>query len=326
MPPPSAALVARFEADLQALTGSRPEALGVAVSGGPDSLALLLLAVAACPGRVHAATVDHGLRPESASEAALVAQLCGDLSVPHTILRLEWPDPRGANIQARSREARYGKLGGWALDRNIPHVATAHHMNDQAETVLMRLARGSGISGLAGTRRRRFLAANTVTGEVHLVRPLLDWRRDELLGIVDAAGLVAIEDPSNADERYDRVRMRAFLAQQHWLDPKGLADSAHHLAEAEEALAWLTRQLAEDRVIRHDDGRVAIDAEGLPREVQRRLLLIGLSNFTAGTDLPGPKLARLLDQLRVGQAGTLAGVAARPGAVWQLDWAPPRKS
>lgn len=327
MPPPSAALVARFKADLQGLTGGEPEALGVAVSGGPDSLALLLLSAAAYPGKVHAATVDHGLRPESASEAGFVAQLCGDLGVQHTILRLEWPEPRGANIQARSREARYGKLGGWALDRNIPYVATAHHVNDQAETVLMRLARGSGISGLAGTRRRRFLAANTVSGaEVHLVRPLLGWRRDELRGIVDAAGLIAVEDPSNADERYDRVRMRAFLAHQDWLDSKSLADSAHHLAEAEEALDWLTRQLAGDRMTWRDDGRVSIDAHGLPREVQRRLLLIGLSHFTSSNDLPGPKLARLLDQLRAGRAGTLAGVAGKPGAIWLLDWAPPRKS
>lgn len=245
----------------------------------------------------------------------------------HTILRLEWPEPRGANIQARSREARYGKLGGWALDRNIPHVATAHHVNDQAETVLMRLARGSGISGLAGTRRRRFLVASTVSNaEVDLIRPLLDWRRDEFVSIVNAAGLVAIEDPSNADDRYDRVRVRAFLAQQDWLDPERLADSAHHLAEAEEAIDWLTRDLAARRIIWHDDGRVSIDAADLPREVQRRLLLMGLSNFSGCNDMPGPKLARLLDALRAGRSGTLAEVLAKAGATWELDWAPPRKS
>ena len=143
----------RFRRDLDALVA--PDArLGIAVSGGPDSLALLLLAAEARPGQVEAATVDHALRPASKSEAEVVAEVCARLGVPHVILSADWDEKPETAIQERAREMRYRLLGEWARERRLT-ILTAHHLDDQAETLLMRLARGAGVRGLAGMRSRR---------------------------------------------------------------------------------------------------------------------------------------------------------------------------
>ena len=141
MSPPDLELTARFAADLAALWAGKGK-LGLAVSGGPDSLALLLLARAALPGRVEAATVDHGLRPESADEAVMVAAVCARLGVPHRTLAV---DVAQGNIQAQARAARYAALAVWMGEQGIEALATAHHADDQAETLLLRLNRGSGV-------------------------------------------------------------------------------------------------------------------------------------------------------------------------------------
>ena len=146
---PAPDLVERFGADLDALVPSGMR-LGVAVSGGPDSLALLLLAAAARPTMVEAATVDHGLRAGSADEARMVAGICKQLGVPHRTLLADWPEAPTTNIQAAARAMRYRLLNEWAIDRGLPAVATAHHADDQAETLLMRLVRGAGVGGLGG--------------------------------------------------------------------------------------------------------------------------------------------------------------------------------
>jgi tRNA(Ile)-lysidine synthase len=230
-PPPE--LVERFRRGLQALAGD-PPALAVAVSGGPDSLALLLLAHAALPG-VHAATVDHGLRPESAAEAEEVARLCGRLGVPHRILTVR-VERAGDGVQAAARDARYAALAGWMEAEGLELLATAHHADDQAETLLMRLNRGSGVAGLAGVRAEGAVPGSG--GRLRLCRPLLGWRRGELQDIVEAAGLQAARDPSNEDEAYDRARLRRQLGEASWLDRAALARSAALLAEAEAALEW----------------------------------------------------------------------------------------
>lgn len=228
-------LVDRFRADLEPLwpfiadPGAR---LGLAVSGGADSLALLLLAHALLPGRIEAATVDHGLRPEAAAEAELVARLCAGLGVPHAIHRVE---VAAGNVQDRARAARYEALGEWCEARDLLGLATGHQMDDQAETVVMRLNRGSGLAGLAGVR-----ALGSVPGApIRLVRPLLRWRRAELAAIVAGAGWQAAQDPSNDDPGFDRVRIRQALAAADWLDPQGIERSARLLAEADLALEWV---------------------------------------------------------------------------------------
>src|SRR3954470_23762026 len=177
-------LVERFRADACRLAPA-DRAFAIAVSGGPDSLALLLLAAAAFPANVHAATVDHRLRPEAAAEAAHVAMICAGLGIPHRILAVTVAP--GASVQAQARAARYAALGGWMAEEGLEALLTGHHQDDQAETLLMRLVRGSGLAGLAGIRPAARIAG------VKVCRPLLGWRRAELAAIVAAAGLRAIE-------------------------------------------------------------------------------------------------------------------------------------
>ena len=301
----------RFAADLAALVppGVR---IGVAVSGGPDSLGLLLLA-AARPGAIEAATVDHRLRPGSAADAAHVATICAKLDIPHAILTARWIDPPTANLQARAREERYALLADWAKERHLAAIATAHHADDQAETLLMRLARGSGITGLGGARPSRPL-----TNSIALIRPLLSWRRADLAAIVADAGLTPLDDPANRDPRHDRARLRAMLADADWADPARLAASASHLREADEALEWISATLAETRLTRTNDG-ITLDAADLPRELQRRLLLLAFD-----TPPRGPDLIRAIDALSEGRTITLGTLKLEGGATWRITRAPPR--
>jgi tRNA(Ile)-lysidine synthase len=300
-------LAARFRADLEALTSAAPARLGLAVSGGPDSLALLLLAHAAYPGRVHAATVDHGLRAESAAEAAFVAGLCGELGVPHVTLAANMTDK--VNVQAAARARRYALLGRWAGEVKAGCLVTAHHLDDQAETLVMRLLRGSGLAGLSGVR-----AVNPP-----LVRPLLGWRRDELAAVVRAARVDPVADPSNQDERFDRARIRRLLAEAQWLDPAPLARSAAALAEAEDALEWAVERLWRERV----DG-LTLDPAGLPAELRRRLVLRLLATI-GGPPPRGEEVGRLLATLDGGGTATLAGVKCVGGKRWRFAPAPPRR-
>jgi tRNA(Ile)-lysidine synthase len=319
MAAPSPEQVQRFRDDLAAAAGDVPDRLGLAISGGPDSLALLLLAAAALPGRTAAATVDHGLRAEAAAEARLAADICAELGVPHVVLRPGWAEPPDANVQAAAREARYAALAGWAEAQAIGVVATGHHADDQAETLLMRLARGAGLSGLAGVR-----PARPIGGAVLLVRPLLGWRRDELAGIVRRSGIQAADDPANRDPRYDRTHVRALLGSAGWLDPRRLAAAAANLGEAEAALDWCAGKLWDERAREAGHG-LLLDTSGLPRELQRRLLMKAIARL-GGAEPPGPKLIRLLDDLEAGRPGTLAGLTIRPGAEgWSLAPAPPRR-
>jgi tRNA(Ile)-lysidine synthase len=312
---PAADLVERFEADLRPLAG--PDArLGIAVSGGPDSLALLLLAAAGRPGRVEAATVDHQLRSGSGEEAIFVAGICERLGVPHRTLRVQIG--RGSSLQAQARSARYDALGEWAIERGLSAVATGHQVDDQAETLLMRMARGAGLGGLVGVRHARPLEPG-----IMLIRPLLGWRRAELAEIVAAAGITPVDDPANRDPRHDRSRFRGMLADADWAVPERIAASARWLADADEALDWALAPLLESRMA-EAEGAVTIDAHGVPREMQRRLLLAGFERM--GAHRPrGPELDRARKALRAGKAVTLAGLKLEPGPPWRLSVSPTRR-
>lgn len=320
-PSPGSEATQRFRRGVEALTGGAPARIGVAVSGGPDSLALLLLAHSAWPDRVRAATVDHKLRPESAAEAAFAADLCAKLPVPHRILVPSAP-PEG-NIQSAARALRYRLLGAWAAEEGIGWIATAHHVDDQAETLLMRLLRGSGLPGLAAIRPTAPLPEGD--GAVRLIRPLLSWRRRDLADIVSAAGIEAVTDPGNTDPRYDRARLRALLSETAWIDPEPLARSAGALAEAEEALVWAARALAEQRV-RRDGAGFTLDPAGLPAELRRRLVLDVLARLGAPAPPRGDALQRLLLALDSGETATLTGIKCRGGLSWRFEAAPPRRS
>jgi len=314
---PAADAVQRFATDLDALVPPG-ELVGVSVSGGPDSLALLLLASAARPGFVEAATVDHGLRAESRDEARMVAGVCERLGVPHSILLADWSEAPVANVQAEARKMRYRLLANWGEEHALPAVATAHHADDQAETLLMRLARGAGVRGLGGARAQRKL-----TEQVALVRPLLGWRKSDLIAIVDAAGLEPVDDPSNRDPKHDRSRMRQALEQADWADPGRLAASAAALRDADDALDWALAPLIAARIRREDDALV-IEPFDLPRELKRRLLAAAFGEL--GAPAPrGPDLMRAMDSLEAGQIVTLSGLKLEGGGFWRLSPAPPRR-
>ncbi|OCC25350.1 tRNA lysidine(34) synthetase TilS [Croceicoccus estronivorus] len=308
-------LIARFAGDL-ARIWPEGEKLGLAVSGGPDSLALLLLAEAVLPGKVEVATVDHRLRAESASEAAMVAELCSGHGIPHEILPVQVP--RG-NLQDMARMARYRALAAWAKRRGLSAIATAHHADDQAETLVMRLNRASGIAGLAGVRAR----TNVPGGDLTLLRPLLGWRRAELAELVKAAGLDAVQDPSNRDLRFDRVKIREALKDCNWLDVRALAMSASHLADAEGVMIWATqREWNEGVKVSEDAIRYRPKA---PRAIRMRI--VGRAIALLGGVPRGGDVAKLINRLQAGRDGTLAGVVARsaPDGEWTFRKEAPRR-
>lgn len=183
----------------------RQPLLAVAVSGGRDSLALALLAhewASARGGRVVAMIVDHGLRAGSDREAAATRDLLNGHDIEAVVLR--WTDPKPqSGVQAAARTARYRLLRAECRRRDILHLLLAHHADDQAETVTMRAARGSGVDGLAG------MAAQVERAEVRLLRPLLAVPRSALTATLTARGVTWFDDPSNTDLRFERARLRA---------------------------------------------------------------------------------------------------------------------
>ena len=303
----------RFRRDLDALVAADAR-LGLAVSGGPDSLALLLLATEARPGQVEAATVDHQLRPGSAAEAAMVAEVCARLGVRHVTLTADWDEKPETAIQERARAMRYRLLGDWARQRGLT-VLTAHHLEDQAETLLMRLARGAGVKGLAGMRP---------AGRV--VRPLLGWRKAELEAVCAAAGIEPIRDPSNDDEQFERVRVRRALSANGWLDPVALAASAAHLCQADEALDWAVDQ-EWHRAVTGGAAEIVYRPSDAPPEIRRRIIrraVLTLATEGEG-ELRGREIDQLLGTLTNGGKATLRGVLCSGGAEWRFSKAPQRK-
>jgi len=308
-------LVERFRKALDRLnpTGAK---IGLAVSGGPDSMAMLLLAHDAIPGGFEVATVDHGLRPEAKNECALVLAACEARGVPCEVLCVEVAD---GNLQAEAREARYRALGEWAGRNELSGVATAHHADDQAETLLMRLNRGSGVAGLAGVRQSQ----RHDEFDLHVLRPLLGFRREELGQVIAAGGIEVARDSSNSDTRYDRVRIRNALAECDWLDPRSLAQSASNLAEAYEALQAYAELLWPLMVSEVDDGFVI--TPGASREMNRRVLAQAMERL--GGRPRGGDVARLLLRLETGEGGNVAGVlASAERGRWLLRHEPPRKT
>ena len=322
-----------------------PDPLGVAVSGGGDSLALLVLLDrwrhAGGPG-LRAVTVDHRLRPESAAEAATVARFCAARGLPHATLTWDGGDdgePRG-NLQDRARRARYALMARWAHEAGVAAIALAHTADDQAETFLMRLAREAGVDGLSAMARR------WVQGGVTFTRPVLDVTREELRAVLRARGLAWVDDPANADATYERVRARQVLAA---LGPLGigaptLSAVAGHLAEARDGLTAQMAQAAR-RIARIEAGDVVVGRAGLaalPAETARRLLREALM-WISGADYPprGRTLSAALDRVAAGKGMTLhgcrlipradtlritreaqavAGHFVSPGAVWDGRW------
>ncbi|WP_319824581.1 tRNA lysidine(34) synthetase TilS [Thalassovita sp.] len=315
--------------------------LGLAVSGGGDSIALLRLAVdwAKQSGtRLSAVTVDHGLRPEAAAEAAFVAGVCLRFGVSHQTLR--WTDWDGAgNLQDRARDARYGLIADWARGQGIDAVALAHNGDDQAETFVMRLARSAGVDGLAAMSDR-------VIGGVRFVRPLLGTTRTDLRSYLTGLGQQWVDDPSNDDPTYERVRVRQGLRNlvSLGIGVQELSAVAGHMAQAREALNWAAHGFAQQH-LRMLGPDVTIDRAAfgnLPVELRRRLLVHVLMWLTGSVYAPRrqPVLA-LIAAIEGNQPMTLHGcqvtlrkgtihfcreyaavkaATADPGQVWDGRW------
>lgn len=301
-------------------------------------MALLLLALDAGL-QVRAVTVDHGLRPEAADEADWVGRLCAGLGVPHDILHWQGWDGAG-NLQGQARSARLLLIADWARETGLGAVALGHTQDDQAETVLMRLARRSGVDGLSAmTGRRR------AQGMIWL-RPLLSVSRDDLRVYLRTRGQAWIEDPSNDMLRFDRVKARRALAHlvPLGITPAVLAGVADQMRTARTALELQTEAAAR-QIARIEGGDVVIDRQGFqaqPFEIRRRLL-VGALGWVGSADY-GPRAASvqaLLTAIAAGQGGTLAGcrvtlrattlrvarewqavrgTVTAPGQVWDRRW------
>ena len=221
----------------------------VAVSGGPDSLALLTLIaewqarLGVCAPLISVATVDHGLRAGSAREAEFVARYAASLGLPHQTLLWSGDKPTTGIPQA-ARDARYQLLGAYAATLPGPGVtaiATAHTRDDQAETFVMRLARGAGVDGLAAMQFERPVSAGSL---IALVRPLLAIAKSRLIATLQERGIAYTDDPTNADRAFERVRARALLQtlEKDGITTQALGTSARRMGEARAALDYATQQ------------------------------------------------------------------------------------
>jgi len=294
--------------------------VALAVSGGPDSVALMQLAARWREARdagpaLSVLSVDHGLRAASRGEAELVGRMAAALDLPHVILT--WNnDGAGAGVQARARTARYDLMAAYCHANDIAALVTAHTLDDQAETFLMRLKRGSGLDGLAAIPERGAWAG------IAVLRPLLDVPKARLVATLDAARIPFISDPSNIDPRFERARLRgssdalAALG----LTPEALALSARRLRRAREALDAAAQEFLAINSEISEAGYALVASEALdaaPHEIGLRALsqLIGVVGG-GETPLQLAKLETLLAGLQqdLGKAHTLGRCRLEPCA------------
>lgn len=288
---------------------------------------------------LRSATVDHGLRPEAAEEARAAGAAAAQLGIPHEVL--SWEDgPREGNLQKQAREARYDLLTRWAQSQEIPVLALGHTADDQAETVLMRMARASGVTGLSGMAERR------IHNGVTLLRPLLEVTRAELRSYLQSRGISWSEDPSNEDTRFERVRVRRVLEDLAplGLTPQVLAKVARNMSKAREALDWYVFLAARDQA--HVQAGAVVLCQRkfrtLPSEISHRLLVRAFQ-WISGAAYPPRRvpMEKAVLAARNGGSVTLAGcrllttskqiwvcreynavsgATALPGQVWDGRW------
>ncbi len=248
-------------------------ALIVAVSGGPDSVALLWLlaqwrrALADGPYLI-AVTIDHGLRPESALEARDVKRFATSLGIPHVTKRWTGTKPK-TGLPAAARAARYDLLAQVGRRYNAQHILTAHTQDDQAETVLMRLVRGSGLIGLAA------MTPETVRGDMVVVRPLLSVPKARLIATLNSATIDFADDPTNRDAAYTRPRLRALLPAlaSEGFDASSLSRLAMRMQRADAALDRMVRDAMATTALPNSEGFDAAAFAAQPAEIRLRLLI-----------------------------------------------------
>lgn len=302
--------------------------LGVAVSGGGDSMAVLLLMAdwaGAQGARLSAVTVDHGLRPEAAEEAAMVAAFCAERGIAHAVLRWQGWDGKG-NLQGEARAARYRLIAEWAQAQGVEAVCLGHTRDDQAETVLMRLARKAGSYGLRG------MAGDFERHGLRWLRPALGVRRAALRAYLRRQGVAWVEDPSNEDARFDRIKARRVLEA---LAPLGIdADTLGAVAEnlgRENALIRETVHKVLRGQVEARCGALSCDAAffaALHPEVRRRFLMAAAQWIGGAAYTPRNSAVReMAAALRQGDAHTLGGIIGwvSKGRIWLArEYAPAR--
>jgi tRNA(Ile)-lysidine synthase len=302
-------------------------ALVLAVSGGPDSIALLWLAArwrrALARGpRLVAVTVDHGLRAEAAREARDVKRLARALELPHRTLRWRGPKPK-TGLPEAAREARYRLLAKAARESGATHIVTAHTRDDQAETVLMRMLRGSGITGLAA------MARESGRDGVVLARPLLQVSKAQLIATLAKAKISFADDPTNRDPGFTRPRLRAIMPAlaAEGGDARNLARLAARLARADVAvevlvdgaeryLALRDREAFPARFDANASRAMAFDATSfanMAEEIRLRLLKRAIDRFGHEGPAELGKVEALLSALDGALAKTAEGRRPRPG-------------
>ena len=275
--------------------------LAVAVSGGPDSMALAWLAnrwAHGHGGRAFAVIIDHGLRPEAADEAKTAAEQLRTSGIAAEVRRVTEAPP-SAGVSAWAREQRYWLLRAVAAEHGALHLLLAHHQNDQAETVLLRLARGSGVKGLASMRDV------TPGAAVRLLRPLLGFPKARVLATAQATGWTLADDPSNRAEKYARTRMRSALATAGG-DVKRLASTAASLGQDDDAIEHAATALAVQAVCIMPVGVIRLDRAALamaPISISARLLdrVIRMAAGAIGP-LRRSRVERLLAEVRGGKS------------------------
>ncbi|HYJ34786.1 MAG TPA: tRNA lysidine(34) synthetase TilS [Rhizomicrobium sp.] len=306
---------------------AHPAPWAVAVSGGGDSAALMHLAAAYAKANKLplpvVLTVDHGLRPGSAKASKQVVSWAKQAGLKAQLLTWRGKKPK-SGIEAAAREARYRLMGAWLGKNKITTLLVGHNQDDQAETFLLRLARGSGLDGLAGMRMRAPWPLPDFAALV-VARPLLNLRRDDLRAYLKARGLAWLEDPMNDDTAFDRVKMRnaRTVLSEVGITPSRIAAAAAHLARARESLEIATEAVLQ-RAVRVDKAhpdqkRVLVDSGALaaaPRELGLRSLASIL--MVVGRQPYRPRfvsLERIFDQIAGGGLGggaTLHGCRIRP--------------
>jgi tRNA(Ile)-lysidine synthase len=311
----------------------------LAVSGGPDSTALLVLAVRWAKRQrrapqLLAVTVDHALRPGAAREAAAVKRLARRFGVAHRTVRWRGAKPK-SGLPERARAARYGLLAQAALRAGYAHVLTAHTLNDQAETVLFRLARGSGIGGLSAMARVSPLP-HSGAENVFLVRPLLHLPKHRLIATLQTAGIAYSDDPTNRDPRFTRARLRGLMPAlaREGLDARGLARLAARMRRADTAIEFAAgaarAALAPGPWPRHGPVVFAVaQFAELPAEVALRLLGRAIAHSGDEGPVELGKLETLYDALKAADSRlrrTLAGaLVTLAGGRLTVERAPPRR-
>lgn len=294
-------IVLKFKEEISSLLPLKKQPkVAVAVSGGSDSLALAILLnkiLQESGGELFCITIDHGLRENSAIEAIKVKKLLKRHNIKQEIISWIGEKPK-ANLQEEARVIRYKLLTDYCHQHGIVYLATGHQQNDQAENFLIRADHGSGVYGLAGIPRL------TEFNNIKIIRPLLEFNKDELQEFLRNENIEWIEDPSNQNERFTRVKFRKLLNQYpEWISK--LSNISRNLSKAKDCIEYMLTKAMKELVEFNQDGKVSIDLAAfnqLPQEIRFRILAKTLQDIGLDKKMArGERIERLIAKIAAGK-------------------------